>query len=153
VLPHAGGKGPKIAPCPMQRDLVPSEVRKIWEIGGRDEAKLLLRFETQHALIHGVSGKSLDHGTLVKDLAGPFQEVVWLEGANDTTGYIYAGQHRTAALELVLKATLAELAKVNKKLGSDKENPGLLTKKRNLVKILQDKGTWLIAYYDTGKCI
>jgi hypothetical protein len=153
VLPHSGGMGPEILPGPMQRDLVLSEVRNLWVLGGRDEAKKLLRFDPKHALIHGVSGKLLDQSSLNKDRAGPFKAVAWMREAPQSKAYVYAGQHRTAALEMALKPTLQELEEVQKKLINDQDNQDLIDKQRSLIKILKEKGTWLVEYYDTGGSI
>jgi hypothetical protein len=153
VLPFAGGKGPRIVPSPTQRELVPSEVRKIYDLGGRDKANKLLRFEPKHALTHGISPLAIDTASLVNDPAGPFKPVVWMDGARDSTAVEYAGQHRTAALELVLKATLEEYEKVCKRLVNDQNNQTLINKKEDLLAILREKGCWLVAYYNKGESL
>ena len=140
-----------MVPAPLQRALVPSEVRKIWELGGRDEAKHLLRFEVKHALIHGISGSIVHKASLTKDTAGPFKHVKWLTGAKNSEGVEYAGQHRTAALKMVLKASIKELDKITKELVNDKENQDLVEKQMNLIKVLRERGCWLVAYYDLGE--
>lgn len=151
VLPFAGGLGPKTVSPPVQRELIQSEVRKIFDLGGREKANNLLRLDSKHALIHGISKNSIDLTSLVKDPAGPFKPVIWKDGAKQTEAVEYAGQHRTAALQLVLKATLEEYVKVCKKLVNDQGNQTLITKKSDLLAILRDKGCWLIAYYDKGE--
>jgi hypothetical protein len=153
VVPFAGGKGPKMVPSPTQRELVPSEVRKIYDLGGRDKANKLLRFEPKHALTHGISPLAVDTASLVNSPAGPFKSVVWMDGARDSTAVEYAGQHRTAALELVLKATLEEYEKVCKRLVNEQHSQTLINKKEDLLAILREKGCWLVAYYNKGETL
>jgi hypothetical protein len=150
VLDKQGGGGPHMVPGPMQRQLVQADVKKLWELGGRNSADKLLRFEPQHALIFGISGKTVNKETLTVHSRGPFTAATWLPGASTSTGYIYGGQHRIAALALSLKETLDEFHKISQELHHSQNNQDLITKQTELKKILKTKGTWLVAFYDTG---
>lgn len=152
VLPHLGGSGPDISPGPMQRDLVPSEVKKLWELGGRDQADKLLRFDPKHELTITVSGAAVDKTSLTTSLNEPFPHIQWLDNASATDGYLLAGQHRCAVMKMILQPTLDEFGKVEAKLEKDPDNQTLKDQYQQLLLILQTKGIWLVAFYDHGMC-
>ena len=59
VLSRLGGRGPAMLPGPMQRDLVPGQVKHLFQIGGGITADKLLRTDPAHELVMGISGNLL----------------------------------------------------------------------------------------------
>lgn len=152
VLDHAGKDGPIIEDGPMQRDLDKATVKMLYDMGGKDEAKTLLRHEPQHALVFGATRDIVDITSLCKNLDGPFRHVVWKNGATAHQIIRYAGQHRTAALQMVWKGAIDELKRIEKRLikGAEKSEEKLKEQKAEIVARLHAEATWLVAFYDEG---
>jgi hypothetical protein len=101
-------------------------------------------------LANSFSGKCVKPDSLTKATSGTFPVVAFEDGAQQYSGFVYAGQHRQEALKMVLASTLEELAKIDRKLANDKGNQNLVDQQMRLIKILREKGLWLVAFYDTG---
>ncbi|KIL55182.1 hypothetical protein M378DRAFT_18178 [Amanita muscaria Koide BX008] len=149
VLPHLGGSGPALEHSPLQRDLVPAQVQRLVDLAGCD-AENLQRFHPEHELVIGISGKLIDKSSLTKSQKGPFKDVKFSEGANESMCNLLAGQHRISAMKQILGETLKEYHRVTRKLKEDTTNLDLAFEQRQLVSSLRINGKWLVSFYDLG---
>ncbi|KAF8666312.1 hypothetical protein AX14_006501 [Amanita brunnescens Koide BX004] len=74
ILPNLGGEGPEMKSPPLQRELVPAQVKKLLDIAGQT-GKGLLRLIPEHEIIIGISGKAINVESLSHDSRGPFETV------------------------------------------------------------------------------
>lgn len=150
VLPHLGGDGPSLGSHQLQREIVAGQVRKLLEVAG-PSGKGLLRMNPDHELIIGISGKSIDNNSLSQDSKGPFDNVRFTDAAKSTKSTLFAGQHRIETLNQLLQDTIKELKRVKARLVEQPENITIENLHTELFTMLQEKGRWLVAFYDLGK--
>lgn len=153
LQPKLGGKGPTVKMNPMQRPIEKKATAVLVEVAG-PKGEGLLRMDTIHALTYVVDPKLVDLGSLTMDVKGPFKEARWkLEGVSDEDSIAiqYAGAHRIEAFKSVHKPTLDAIQAAEKKLAK-KEIVGVRQELNKLREALNEKATWLIAFYDCEFC-
>jgi hypothetical protein len=135
---------------PLQRELVPAQVKKLLDIAGQTR-KGLLRLIPEHKIIIGISGKAINVESLSHDSRGPFETVEFTDLAPLAKCILYAGQHRIVTLKHLLEETIKEEKLVKERLIDQPENITIQRMHSQLVTALQEKGRWLVAFYDIGK--
>ncbi|KAJ7708104.1 hypothetical protein B0H17DRAFT_1191603 [Mycena rosella] len=143
--------GPKVEFGPLQRSERREALNQFLNIAGPN-GEGLLRNDPDHALLYVVDPALINMDSLTRD-RGPFKSVRWnlvKDECNTHEIIQFGGRHRVAALKTFFKATLDErhelkaIGKMKKRSTSSEE------RKEALEKVLTQKGTWLVAFYDNA---
>lgn len=152
VLDKDGGPGPRLKQAPYLRPESKSRINTLLQAFGTNLSSLANK-DPDNAIRIGISRKYIDPSSLVLDLTKPFQHVKWTPEAQQAIAIRLAGLHRCLALQSFFSQTLSEL-----EAAQDFESNAEVDHARNkkeinrLRDLLLNEGSWLVAFYDIGKC-
>lgn len=151
LLPFLGGNGPTIEMGPLQRQIQPEAINRLVGIAGQ-AGEGLFRHDPAHALTFVIEPEAVDLESLTGQHTGPFKDVLW-RPEYEGVAKQYGGLHRIAVLRRFFKDTLVEYKKANAKAAKYPTQKEYRDDANSLECTLNEKGKWLIAFYDGWRSI